>query len=216
MLSGIDSPHELSEVLEQNLIKEMVPLSKRESLQKRIENQLTPAEPDPDEPMAENSKQLLESQLLSEVDPGNLIQIIQKMERNHFPIRGKWRIGNSTWEKAMRGCARLKNSSFHYSLTLVFLSKVEQLNSLDQIDHSVKPWLNIILCFFVFSTCFNRSFYKGSDNFMNEAMSRDYSDNFQTHHVIAPPSDVFFTMIGTPLCFYFEPSEVIACIITRS
>ena len=49
--------------------------------------------------MAENSKQLLESQLLSEVDPGNLIQIIQKMERNHFPIRGKWRIGNSTWEK---------------------------------------------------------------------------------------------------------------------
>ena len=58
-----------------------------------------PAEPDPDEPMAENSKQLLESQLLSEVDPGNLIQIIQKMERNHFPIRGKWRIGNSTWEK---------------------------------------------------------------------------------------------------------------------
>ena len=161
MLSGIDSPHELSEVLEQNLIKEMVPLSKRESLQKRIENQLTPAEPDPDEPMAENSKQLLESQLLSEVDPGNLIQIIQKMERNHFPIRGKWRIGNSTWEKAMRGCARLKNSSFHYSLTLVFLSKVEQLNSLDQIDHSVKPWLNIILWFFVFSTCFNRRFYRG-------------------------------------------------------
>ena len=84
MLSGIDSPHELSEVLEQNLIKEMVPLSKRESLQKRIENQLTPAEPDPDEPMAENSKQLLESQLLSEVDPGNLIQIIQKMERKRW------------------------------------------------------------------------------------------------------------------------------------
>ena len=151
MLSGIESPHELSEVLEQALIKEMVSLSKRESLQKRIEKQLTPAEPDPDEPMAENSKQLLESQLLSEVDPGNLIQIIQKMERNHFPIRGKWRIGNSTWEKAMRGCARLKNSSFHYSLTLVFLSKVEQLNSLDQIDHSVKPWLKIQQHFMVFS-----------------------------------------------------------------
>ena len=161
MLSGIDSPHELSEVLEQNLIKEMVPLSKRESLQKRIENQLTPAEPDPDEPMAENSKQLLESQLLSEVDPGNLIQIIQKMERNHFPIRGKWRIGNSTWEKAMRGCARLKNSSFHYSLTLVFLSKVEQLNSLDQIDHSVKPWLNIFLWFLFFRPASTGSFTGG-------------------------------------------------------
>ena len=191
MLSGIDSPHELSEVLEQTLIKEMVPLSKRESLQKRIENQLTPAEPDPDEPMAENSKQLLESQLLSEVDPGNLIQIIQKMERNHFPIRGKWRIGNSTWEKAMRGCARLKNSSFHYSLTLVFLSKVEQLNSLDQIDHSVKPWLNIILRFLLFDLLQQEVLQGGSDQFVKEAMSRDYSDNFQTHHVISPPSYAF-------------------------
>ena len=214
MLSGIDSPHELSEVLEQNLIKEMVPLSKRESLQKRIENQLTPAEPDPDEPMAENSKQLLESQLLSEVDPGNLIQIIQKMERNHFPIRGKWRIGNSTWEKAMRGCARLKNSSFHYSLTLVFLSKVEQLNSLDQIDHSVKPWLNIILWFFF--DLLQQEVLQGGRKVCEGGevtlLLRTFSDSSRDIASFI----CFFTIVETHLYFYFEPSEVITCIITRS
>ena len=53
----------MTEVISHEIVKKMVPAAKLELLQKRIEHQLTPAEPDPDVAFRENSREFLESQL---------------------------------------------------------------------------------------------------------------------------------------------------------
>ena len=48
---------------------------------------MTPREPDPDEAYRENSREFLESHLLSEIDPQQIIKTLQAMDRAHFRIR---------------------------------------------------------------------------------------------------------------------------------
>ena len=61
----------------------------REKLQIRVEYELTPAEPDP-EFRDSNSKEYLESQLMSEIDPVRIKRLVEKIRRGNEKPRGMW------------------------------------------------------------------------------------------------------------------------------
>ena len=73
--------------------------------------------------------------LYLEIDPIQIDKILQKMDRNQYPIRGNWRITNSAWLEALRPA---KSSTFPQQAIVVKLAKVEQLNRLDQVESAVR------------------------------------------------------------------------------
>ena len=114
----------------------MVSQTVRDRLQKRLEHQLTPDEPDPEDTLRENSREFLESQLLSVIEPDKVVSILRKMDQAKFSLRGNWKVSNKNWVKLLAEL-RTRINPYQYSLAQVVLAKVEQLNRLEQYVQSL-------------------------------------------------------------------------------
>ena len=58
------------------------------------------------------------------------------MDHAKFALRGNWKVSNKTWVKLLAElCTRL--NPYQYSLAQVVLTKVEQLNRLEQYEQSL-------------------------------------------------------------------------------